>query len=1258
MANKSASLNELLGNFYPGGPMPKKPNVPSTPNPPVEFRDFDQFYEDYFTQLEKELTKSVRLPFDMLTKDLSIDIGGTLSTEAKTPSDAKYENVPVEFKDDIDDLPSTVAVKLNMNPLDWVKDPKKETTGFIGGLIKNTFGYDIKSNKWDFSDLEKTIENDYIWDPLFKGRHVGEGRLTSSSYIPNFIEELTESRITGKGTSGLGIVEDADPAKKLVDFKKIKDSYLIGEGRVYSPDSPVISVQNTLAQGMGKLKDSGGREKTVNSMYAGLIDVLDKEKHRDGDVSYVLTPEFDKLMKTKIAIDKKNTMSSILDLQENDAITNFSSNLKNNIGEANKILSKSNVLTPDEKENLLSKLNLSSKDRSDILSKSGLNEKDITKLNRISENIDDFAGILIGDKKSPGIVGQITTAIDTGPALGTSTAEQKVKDLSSTLKNITTDRKKFISEVGSGALGTMLTDTRNELKNNVDVSKSSDFVFREQYSYLSKMGNFNDELGKKLTNISKRNFDSKKLPDEVKSIQDLCDSNIKEYKRIDGLLNGNKEAQEEFRKIFSKHNEQLNKIRSGVENVQGTKDAKILLKKFQSAYSTPTISGGIQDAANRRFSEAVYFGNGALAEAFSGANTQNFENAKRTYLLARKRYEDQTARSINKMILEGPKEPIKGLVKSVLKEKIGLRNFDLDNFQNFFVENIVKPTHFFGMNYNEDVAKECAERGGLSGWLEKNIGQRLVAKNSMSMNIGGKAFSMLGGKHLEGAVALGKLLQNSSIDTKSLSSLMNLGGRYLFNIINIQNLSEDKAGELHLEALLNNKRLIGKNLGIGEREGLYKFVLGINAFKKWALLPENAAIAQALEMKVVKGVVTFNELKMAELFKKLALMGVDPSSINPTSMLVGRLQQLSQVLSKWKTNWLSLVSKINRPIVFIKAAISEALTQGIMVALDSVTGLIGEVLRIFVKAVVNKIVDLGEELFRGILKLDLSEFINDVTKTVGALIKWMVYFVLVPLILLFMLFDQTNTITAAVSPVDNSRTNGVLLSDCGEIDAHAEGVGTCGVCGPSGSVDWSPYTLGAASFTDGMGFVLNAAANDFKIPAAALAAIVYSEGWSENVDGKFADPWTKDNVCSWSYDEGPLIPGCTDRVSSSDARGPFQQIPGYFYPLIEQHDVAGKTPLPRGTYDPCNFLDAAYAVAARFSEFAQAGGISGCNSAWLSPVEQIPGYKDSLGNVPFIQHAILHYTCGSGLSGDYCTRPEAVTYSEKGLAVFNSLKCF
>ena len=43
MANKVVKFNELLGNFYPGTPLPKRPSVPYGGGKPVDFRVFQPF---------------------------------------------------------------------------------------------------------------------------------------------------------------------------------------------------------------------------------------------------------------------------------------------------------------------------------------------------------------------------------------------------------------------------------------------------------------------------------------------------------------------------------------------------------------------------------------------------------------------------------------------------------------------------------------------------------------------------------------------------------------------------------------------------------------------------------------------------------------------------------------------------------------------------------------------------------------------------------------------------------------------------------------------------------------------------------------------------------------------------------------------------------------------------------------------------------------------------------------------------------------
>ena len=1290
MANKVMAPNEALGNFYPGGPLPKRPFVPYKSGKPHQFKDFDALYDEFFDKVENEVVSAVRTPWDTLTKEFAIDFRKGLRAEVKSPSDATSENVPVEFANDLDDLPGSVAVQLSLDPVKWFSNPQKEVKGFVNDLIKGTFGYDVSKNSWNFSDLESNIEQDFIWDPLVKGKNVGVGRLSSSGKTANFLENLVEARMTGAmpilgASAGLGIL-DTGPTP-LANFKSMEDSYILGSGRLITPKNPISDTQSIFINNIGKLKSNGSREGSISSIYMGLLGVLDKEQHRDKDVSYILSPEFTKLMNDRIVVDSQGTQSHLLDLQENDALTGHTNNLKAAIADATKIIAKARSLTLAEKDSLVSVSFLSPVDRETLLNKmraDGVKEKDIIKLAGLSENIDDISDVLLGKGKNVGLVSKITDAIDTSGV-----TEAVLTDLSTQLKSFSADRATLISKVASGDVSKVLTITRNTIKTTgVDLVNSEGFAYREQFNYLSDMHSFSEGLSKKLKGMSKRNYDVADITKDIDGIKALCDANTKKYTDLEALFKKDPKALEEFQLIFKKHKDAIAKCRTDADKISGAKDAKLFLKKHMSVYNTATIGGGVQDVATRRFMEGVFVKkDSALARSYRlGMTSDTFENEKRLFFISRRRYENETAKALINMIEGGPKELIRPFVQKFVKERFGFRHFDIDKPLQTVVRHVLEDTHYFGLKYDADLA-ETLKPGSIPAWVEKNIGQRMVAFGGLGLNvfdikdIGFSAFRVNGGDHLKIAVVLGQLLQNKTLDAVRLGGALPQLGALLNASVQADSLvnkllarrlrtlstavvTEEERFKIMLHVLDKIPALKGVNIGLGDKDKLRAFISETAVFKEWLKknpLGIKAATALGITFDAAGNMIAKDAFaSIGNFFQRISFLKHLPAALDPTQYYVGALRKVSSFLSNIQGKWFIVISNITKPLVMVKTLFSEGLTEGIMLGLDLATGWFAEIFRIVIRAVVYKVVDLGQVLLKGLTKFDLTEFFQEASALISGGIKFMLYFIVVPFIIFFMLFDPMPTLLASVSPVDNSRTDGVLLSDCNEIESRGSGVGTCGICGPVGTVDWTPYTTGSATFTDGIAFVLNAAAKDFNIPSPALATLFYIEGWSENVGGKFEETWTKSNVCDWSLEEGPLLPGCQTRVtSSSGAMGPYQWLKDPFDGNMNK--AKDKTPLPRTAYDRCNFLDATYAAASYIKDLGDVVGANSCDSSWTSPIgttSRAPYVDDLPSNTPKIQWVLLHYYCG--VNSSYCVGTSGIgkDYIDKGLAVFNSLKCF
>lgn len=1360
MANKPIPINEALGRFYPGGPLPKRPFRPYGSRKPIVFKDFDQYYEEFFDMIEKDANISKFLG-NWLGGELKADFSQAMKAQVSAPSSAKAADIPEEFASDIDEMPGAVGVSINLNPVDWLKKPQKESKKFLGSIIKGTFGFDVESKKWDFTDVDASIEKDFVWAPLARGERIGNSKLTSGFTQQNALAKALEERLLGKKVedisssnfSGTGL--SSKETGNLVDYDNNKDSYVIGEGFISEPSNPAGAAQDAFVKGMTTFQAAGSREDGFTNIGTSFLKVLDVESKDVRPIQYnIQDPATYQMLQSRIK-DIRGHDTPVLDVFGNDFLSMTARTINGYIEEREDLTDNEIPRLEKEIADLTKDPFKGEEEKKELKAAEKALSDAQKKLPKLNGNIYASVEQLVSPKTVGGTYkGALSTVIDNIKTSGVTDAQMlKLKDslevfvdpnteilktvsglrhnlfeldkldptdtstpnqnrIAALNNEIATLQAKFnahkavltpiatdasipvtalsattldlrsVSDIEAGIVGYIdksIGETREYLKKNADVNSGS-FVFRQQTSYLNGVHDFYGSFKDLETTLKKKGFEEAK-----KGLLESYQGQIDAYKETRNLLMGdpagtpnpkpgNPAALAEFESIFRDHISALEKLKKSIDTVKNDDGLKDLLRKYKSVYDTATVNGGVGDRTTRRFMESVYFSNGPLAKTFQSEESQDtYEHSKRLYLIARFRYEKEKARDVYSMIKSGPTGVINPLFQRYIKEgQVGgiLKPvFKIYKYasrpKDFVKEMILEPTHYFGLIYDDKIAKQCQKDGGFREWINKNIGEKLINSkrwgglNRLHINLEGmESFTVVANGSFKGAVALGALLKTDGPLQGFTSSMLGA----LFNAEKLEDLNRPEFAILH-----------GVTLPAEGIKDVRDLLENIQKLKAWFETEEGVAIGKKLGLKFIETLgadgktkiyklITdelINNSKAANFFIFLKKLSLDTSSTDPTVMMVGKLRLLSQFLSKVQTGYIAVIANIRKPIVYLKTILTDALTQVAMGYLDSITGGLGEVLRFVVRFVINTAVDWGTKLLSAIARFDLTEFIDEVSSFIAGGIKYLLYFVLAPLIIISMLFDPMGSILMGISPVDNSRTNGVLLEGCGPIEERAQGVGSCGICDAPDSVDWTPYSNYKAAFTEGIAFVLNAAAKDYSIPAPALGAIFYVEGWSENtVEGKFTEDWTKDNVCSWSLNEGPLLPGCEDRTSSSDARGSFQWIPGWFNPQIEASDVASKTPLPRGEYDPCNFLDAAYASAGRFAEMATAAGISGCSGDWLAPIGNKPaGYEDGLpSTAPKIQWAILHYACGA--NGGECYSETFLDYSRKGLAVFNALKCF
>lgn len=1262
---KYIAPSELLGNYYPGKAVPR--GFTYDPKGAVEFQDVGAIYDDIYKEiysgveaLPKEVKSKIRNKMlGLIPDDVSM---GFEVAETYTPPTQEGE-APKETQ--------TVKFKMNVNPVDWAKDPGKMAQNLANTLVKQTFGIDIKKGSIDLSPIEKKIMREQFLVPLVSGGLIGADASGAQGPMEKALHSLFEDKAeVAAGRKGLGITDTS-----AIDYTRNAKSYQVGRGEVLTPGSSAKSLQKNFVTYMEGIGSTRERDKVFNNFVDSLLNHIDTQAAHNASLDF---GEGSDILNGQRITSTFGTTSRIFDTHGNDALS-FSIRSLNEAHTDRKSLVE--AIAGEKNDKARSKL----EDRLHVLDK----------------RIDSTA--LDAQRIASDVLHHVNSAMPTGgvtpvhlEAMRTA-ADQIVNASGSDFRN---------SDFGKN-IESSLSSARDALKKAVSPTSTTigSLHIRDNRESLKNLGELSGNIAKKAGSLSKAKLkeankigpngilnDPNYFNAELKSIKDSVDGQIKKLQTLKvSYEKEGKGGTQRFTQIHGQSEKALADLRAELEGLSTIHKMDDLNKfhaiikkydpKINKAYTT----------SNDKLTTELLFGKSAMAQ--EAQKLPEINAARTIWQMSRAQYTSKLASDVNAIIDKGPMAFIvsplktgtiayldKGLeylgfnlnINDEIAKTFGRMGFvyDPDGLTGIIKKNILEPTHYFGLNYVDTFDPEKIQNYKVAKFFYDNVGEKILSKyrNKFSILVSGDSLTLNGGKHLEAFTSLGKLIASGKLTNEMLEALLNSDGKLanLEKIPGFEPLFDGETAE-SIQKLLNNLhsfkhwllnnaegRKVASFLGLGFSEGKGAKVFSIETLEGLSSRFKDEV------MDASKFNVHINN-KFLDFTKALAKAAGEGNKI--AVAFLGSFQKISATLAKLKSQYNALLEKIASPllknIISIRQVLSKAISSAITAVFGATTGGLGIVLEVAIALVVDKLVTWTQKFFKGILKLDMSELFEDVTKYFEKIAKWVLVFFVAPMIIVFMSVDHSSsTVLSSISPVDNSRTDGVLLKDCGPIDERAQGAGSCGICDASDTVDWSPYTNGKAAFTDGIAFVLNAAAKDFNIPAGALAAIFYSEGWSENVPGKFDEEWTKDNVCLWSLDEGPLLPGCEERTSVSDARGSFGQIPYYF----EQHipRVSQKTPLPRTNYDPCNFLDAAYATASRFSEMSAAIGLSGCSSDWLSPMSAQPsGYADGLpAGSPKIQWAILHYACGAGPGRTECFAENFLDYSRKGLAVFKALSCF
>ncbi len=153
----SNPLYDLMGGYYPGDPIPRKRYYGGYPSP-IDF-DSETFINDYIYEVKRELENLKISPIEK--SRLIADLERTLQLQA-TPKKPEYDPMRALELGDEEDV-AGVNVKLDINPVKWVKDPQQ--------MMVDT-GKQWFKDLANWSDYSSYVERNKLWDPLLKGKEL------------------------------------------------------------------------------------------------------------------------------------------------------------------------------------------------------------------------------------------------------------------------------------------------------------------------------------------------------------------------------------------------------------------------------------------------------------------------------------------------------------------------------------------------------------------------------------------------------------------------------------------------------------------------------------------------------------------------------------------------------------------------------------------------------------------------------------------------------------------------------------------------------------------------------------------------------------------------------------------------------------------------------------------------------------------------------------------------------------------------------
>ncbi len=322
---------------------------------------------------------------------------------------------------------------------------------------------------------------------------------------------------------------------------------------------------------------------------------------------------------------------------------------------------------------------------------------------------------------------------------------------------------------------------------------------------------------------------------------------------------------------------------------------------------------------------------------------------------------------------------------------------------------------YFGLRIDDDLVSEH---------LRNNPVFNKLFRYKFRIEVGGEKLEIAGGKHLLAVDSLDKLLAlKDHFDEKTELGMLITGELKLV----------DATGAL-------NPAVKNKVFSFWEKDSYLarRAQEELDAFRKWVV--DNKPLG--IDMKDFSAMTHDEQQKLLDLFNGLRKEHKFYGSVKITSEYAGVIDRIGMNLNKLQNRIFGsqIFQKTIRPILQIKTIISEnvsevaatiitellkkalhALTSGSTAVLDY---LLEEVLKPLVRSITRKVVEFGQNFVGALAQGDISKAMAQIDKEIGQVVKFSMYVIGIPLILIYILvYGLFGTVLSSVSPIDPTRDN-------------------------------------------------------------------------------------------------------------------------------------------------------------------------------------------------------------------------------------------